>query len=457
VAATKRVAVPPWGERLRFVRRLRRDPLQAFVRLWREYGDIVRLPLGVEDGYLLSNPSHVAHVLQANQHNYRRSRRFNREREQLFGASVLTAEAEVWKRRRQLTQPAFRSQALESYAATMVEATAHELDRWQQHLDGGPWDVTVAANRLTIQIFSRTLLGQELQDHSDALLHATETIATIAAQRLSGMIRWPLFLPLPSHRRFKRNYRRIHGLVGEVLQAARRTDLKNRTDIVARLLRDQDADLGRPASDAEIHTEVLNFLLAGFDTSATALAWTIFMTARHPEVQARMAAEVDRVLGHRAPTTETIAELTLTTNVIQEAMRLYPPAWILNPRQAIESDQVDEYEIQQGATIVILPYILHRDPQYWPEPELFDPDRFLPARSVGRAPQSYLPFGAGARVCAGLKFAMIELTIALAMILQRYRLRVEPDHPIKLVPEFVLRNQPGIRISLNAADQAGRR
>jgi cytochrome P450 len=230
--------------------------------------------------------------------------------------------------------------------------------------------------------------------------------------------------------------------------AERRRVGTDRGDLLSMLIAAQDGEQGGGMTDRQLRDELVTILMAGHETTAVALSWTWYLLSQHPEVESTLHAELDTVLGGRTPTMDDLAQLSYTRMVFSESMRLYPPAWII-PRQAIDEFQIREYTVRAGSSVVVSPYIIHRDPRWWEEPERFDPTRWEPARAATRPKFSYFPFGAGTRMCIGEQFAWMEGILALATIAQRWRLRHDPTHQVVMEPSVTLRPKYGMRMSLH--------
>jgi cytochrome P450 len=247
---------------------------------------------------------------------------------------------------------------------------------------------------------------------------------------------WP-WLPVPSNRRFVRVKSRLDAIVDGLV--ARHGRGSEGGDIVDRLLAARDPETGEGMSAAQIRDEIITLMLAGHETSATGLTWTFHLLARHPEIEERLCAELAHVLGGRPAMTADLPRLPYLKQVVQESMRLYPPVWGI-ARKCTEETEFGAYRVPRNAYIAITMYVLHRHPQYWPDPERFDPERFDPKRSESRHSYCYLPFSAGPRACIGAGMAMLEIQLVLAQLLQRFRVRPLPDHPV--VPQAVVTLKP---------------
>ncbi len=412
--------------------------LETFPRWAAEYGDAVSMRIPGAAFMAVFSPEGIKHVLQTNAKGYSKQTRGYDKMRLFLGNGLVTSEGDFWKRQRRIAAPAFHRQRIEGFADTMVQATADMLDRWAQRATSSPLDVDRAMMKLTMRIASETLLGRDLSGEADAVGDALTFLTLNTNARIVRLLDVPLSVPTPENKRFLRETRVLDDLLNKVI-AERRRDPAEHNDLLSMLLAARDEETGEAMTDAQLRDEAVTIFAAGHETTSNALSWTLLLLARHPDVAKRLYDEVDRVLGVRAPSVADLASLPFTKCVIQESMRLYPPAWIMG-RCALEDDVICGYHVAKGTQVLLSPWATHRHPRHWEDPEAFDPDRFTPARSEGRAQYAYFPFGGGPRICIGNAFAMMEAQLILAMVSQRYRLelapgaRVEPERGITLRP-----------------------
>jgi cytochrome P450 len=304
---------------------------------------------------------------------------------------------------------------------------------------------------LALRIVGSTLLGADVDEHADAVAGALDTVIRFADDYVQGIVRVPLAVPTPKNIRFRGAVKTLDGVVHGILQERRRRG--GAGDLLAMLMEARDEAMGERMSDRQLRDELMTLILAGHETTANALTWTCYLLSKHPEVERKVFAEVDEVLGAGAPAFDDLAKLRYTTMVIQEAMRLYPPAWAFE-RTAIADDEVAGYHVPAGTILIIAPYVLHRDPVQWENPEGFEPERFSPERAAARPRYVYLPFGGGPRHCIGNGFAMMEVQIILAMVVRRYRLWLVSGHRVELDPLITLRPRHGVQMTLAARTPA---
>jgi cytochrome P450 len=413
---------------------IRRDAL-GFLRRAAGRGDVVRLRLG-PDVYLLNHPDHVQRVLQDNQGNYRKNFFYQRTRP-LVGDGLLISEGATWRRHRRLIQPAFHREQLAGFTGLMARETSDMLDRWAQPAASGePVDISAEMMRLTLAIVGRALFGADLLGAADDAGRALTVGLHITARRFWTLLYIPPWIPSPMNLRFNRARRVLDRVVNGIIAGHREGEA--RQDLLGMLMAARDADTGQGLTDAELRDELMTMVLAGHETSANALAWAFYLLGQSPEEDGRLHQEAAQTLGGRSATLEDLPRLPLAMRVQQEALRLYPPVWSFG-REAIGPDVIGRHEIPAGAALTLVPWLLHRDPRFWKEPDRFDPDRFLPEPSAGRPRFAYFPFGGGPRMCIGYAFAGMEIQVALAMVAARYRLepvasQVEPEAGVTLRP-----------------------
>jgi cytochrome P450 len=434
----------------------RADALSALLRWRQQYGDALRYRFFLHFyGYAFSHPDDVEHILVDSNRHYRKEPAPGNEiLRPLVGNGLLTSDGEFWLRQRRLAQPAFHRRRIAAFANTMTDATAKMLERWTVFGDSGEaWDLSEEIMRLTLEIAGRTLfsvdLAREAETIGNAFVDASQKLIDYSTIPYgSFFLRMPW---MPGVGRLKRDVgaldRVVNGLIAE-RRARRRRGEGESVDLLDMLMNARDEETGTGMTDAQLRDEVMTLMLAGHETTALALSWTFYLLAHHPQVRERLEAEVDSTLGDRVPDMEDTAALVYTTRVIEESMRLYPPAYILS-RYTVADDVVGGYDLPAGSILTLSPYVTHRHPDFWPDPERFDPERFTPEQVASRPRFAYFPFGGGPRQCIGNRFAMTEAILILAMVTQRYRLELEPEHPIELEPLITLRPKYGIKVRLH--------
>jgi cytochrome P450 len=431
------------------VREFREDPL-AFVRTASAYGDLVRWRIGPFPVYMVTAPELVQELLVSQAPKFYKSRSTKAALRETLGQGLLLSDGSLWKRQRRLVQPAFHTRRITAYADTMVAFTLQVADRWT---DGEMVDIGHEMMELTLRVVAKSLFDTEMSEDVARIGEVATVGQEIANHRLNQVFALPHWLPTEENR----TGRRIVAQLDEVLRpmmAARRASGEDRGDLLSMMLLAQDDDGGN-MNDRQVRDEAATLFLAGHETTAVAMTWTWTWTwallSQHPDVEQRLHAELQSVLGGRAPGAADLPQLPCLERVVQESMRLFPPAWITS-RGAIEAVDLGRYHLKKGSTVFVSPYGLHHDARWFTEPERFDPDRFTPQREAAVARYAYLPFGAGPRVCIGNSFAMMEARLLLATLAQRVRLRLSPAVSLQPAPLITLRPRRAIRMQVLARE-----
>lgn len=420
---------------------LRSNPIATFLEAADRYGDMVHLKAGPYHGFLLSDPADIKHVLQDNARNYHKSPLYERLRDSL-GNGLLTSEDPFWLRQRRLAQPAFHRQRLATMADAMVSCTEHMLERWECAASSNETiDVVAEMMALTQSIIVRTMFSTDLGETAE-VVNRTWPIINRRIGETFWSTKLETTLPLPANVRFNQALRELDAVVYRII-AQRRQSQRDEADLLSMFLSARDDETGAGMTDRQLRDEVMTMLLAGHETTSLALSWTYYLLARHPERERQVTDEVDRVMGDRRPTFAHVDQLVWTRRVLEESLRLYPPAWGFS-RLALGDDEIGGYRVAKGSIVFLIPFVIHRRPKLWPDPERFDPDRFAPERESARPRFAYIPFGGGPRGCIGNQFAMLEAQIIIAMIAQRYRIELVPHQNIRPEPLITLRPTPGI-------------
>lgn len=422
-----------------------RDPLGLCVDSQRELGDVVRFRMAHIHVEQMTHPDHVQHVLIDAKARYGKGVIWDKTRP-LVGDGLLTSEGEEWRRRRRIVQPSFSRASLDGLVDTLVAAVSDVLAGWEAPADGGEEiAVFTRMKQLTLSMVLRSLFGVDLAEEPDEVAAAVTTTIEITNQRIQAptpYLPWLYRLPTGTNRRFDHEMRIldrvVDGLVTQRLSGQREDPAGVQADLLDVMLASAEAE-GTASARQRLRDDMMTLVLAGHETTATALSWVFHLLAQHPDVEDRVAAEIEVVLDGRVPTAADLGALSYTEAVINETMRLYPPVWAL-PRVALEDDEVSGFRIPRGDTVLLVPYVTHRHPDFWSDPERFDPDRFLPENAASIYRWSFVPFGAGQRQCIGNHFAMMEAKIVVVMVMQRFRLRARPG--VEVVPNPYLTLRP---------------
>ncbi|HRG94803.1 MAG TPA: cytochrome P450 [Polyangiaceae bacterium] len=430
----------------------------AFLRrLTDEYGDVVQLKIFGRDYFLVNHPDDIEDVL------VKQSAVMGRDEyvvvlERVLGQGLLTSSGELWRRQRKLMAQAFTPRRIRDYGETMARVTASAL----RYADGEIINIHVEMARITMEVVAAVLFGATLRPSDLAMVgESLEVLNTFFANSPEAMLKVPAWVPTPLNRKVAAAVARLDGLIYAILaarraeraqhsrEAPREAGESEKEDLLGVLLSAQDEG-GATMSDRQLRDEAMTLFLAGHETTALALAYTFYLLSTHPAAEQRVREELDRVLGDRLPTAEDVKQLVFTERVLKESMRLYPPAWTTG-RQAEADVVVGGYRVPKGSQLLLSQWIVHRDSRFFPDPEAFDPDRWLPERAKSLPKFAYFPFGGGPRVCIGNHFAMMEATLILAVVLKRYHLELLPGQPLGLKPSVTLRQQgPGLRMRARA-------
>lgn len=433
--------------RLRHGYRFLHDTIGIVQERFDTYGDIYFFP-GSDgpDGpgglYVTRHPDHFRDVLVTHGDCFSKGHSAFARLARVLGQGLLTTDGDVWKRHRRMIQPAFHKPRLTGYAPMMVEEAVRTADTWQP---GQTVDVGRDLAELTLRVVSRALFSHDVGTEVDAITGAVAELQD-SFNRPDLLPRW---LPTPRRRRGRQAVQAIDTVMYRLIEARRAAAVHapETPDLLQMLLdvRDEEGD-GHGLSDREIRDQLVTFYLAGHETTAQALTWTLYLLSGHPEVEARLHEELDRVLGDRDPGFADFDALTYTERVVQESMRLFPPVYAL-ARKAEREAQIGDYTVPAGSEVGLWIYMAHHDERWFPDPERFDPDRFAEPASAGRPRHAWLPFGGGARTCVGKTFATIEAVLILAAIARRWRLRLAPGHPVALKTRVTLMPKHGMRMT----------
>jgi cytochrome P450 len=421
------------------------DPL-GFLLATHRQGEVVGMRFVTANAYLVYHPDGVKRVLQENHFNYNKDVFTYQILRPAVGMGLLTNDGDSWLHQRRLMQPAFHRQRLEAYLTLMTAGANTMLDQWDARPHPGePLDISEEMMTLALGIVGQALFSMDLTQETSAVGQAMTTLVKLLGDYVYAPFP-PLSVPTPRNRHIRAAIRELDTVVASIIKA-RRADGGDTGDLLSMLLQARDAETGAGMSDHQVRDEVMTLLLAGHETTANTLTWTWYLLSQHPEEESRLRAELATVLGGGAPTLEQLPRLTYTAMVTQEALRLYPPAWIL-ARKALADDEVSGYHIPQGSMVIISPYATHRHPEFWERPDEFDPERFTPERVAARPHFAHVPFGGGPRQCIGSSFALMEMQAALATVAQRYRLRLAPDALVAPEAKITLRPRYGMPMIL---------
>jgi len=419
------------------------DPLAFAAGIARDFGDIAHYRLGPMHVYQLNHPSPIREVLVEKADKFNKPRLMKRGLRPTAGDGLLTSDGALWKRQRKLIQPAFQHDRLGAYASVMV---AHAQSMMDSYREGEVRDIGADMAVLTLGIVVKCLFGSDLPSEARDIGRPMLAVLDAANERLNSVLRISSWLPTARNRREKRAIAELDAIL-QLLIRTRRAGQESGGDLLSVLLAAADEESGARMSDRQLRDELMTLFGAGHETTAVALTWTWYLLSCHPEVQAKLDEELDRVLAGRPPSVSDLPRLPYTEMVIREVLRLYPPAPGF-AREPVEDVTIGGYEIPKGSLITISTHALHHDPRFFPDPERFDPERFAPAWEERIPRHAYLPFGGGPRVCIGNGFAMMEARLILATMAQQCRLTMNPSDTIRPVQLVTLRPSAPVRMKV---------
>jgi cytochrome P450 len=427
------------------------NPTRMLVRAAKMGPDIVRLKFGPFDSYLVIEPDLVKRVLQDNIQNYCRGRIYERFKI-FFGVGLLTLEGETWLYHRRVTQPQFHQEHLNSLVGTMTECTGDMLDHWQaKQRNNQPVDLEEEMLRLSLRMLLKSFLGTDIQDpeYTELRPHLKAVVEkTTRHQWFAPVIDLlPKQIPLPTTRSSHQIQLALQNWVNGMIKAHRQEGAAY-NDYISILLDARDRKTGEPLTDYQIYDEIRTLILAGYETVGSGAAWSLYALSQHPAVLRQLEDELDRALGGRTPRVEDLAKLPYLQMVINESLRVYPPIWAY-PRDAISQDVLGDCHIPAKSMVLLSPYVTHHSPKVWENPEAFDPERFTPENSANRPRFAFYPFGGGQRQCIGSRYALMQMQVVVAMVVQQYRLHQIPGHPVEFSTLNTLHPKDGIMMSLH--------
>lgn len=440
---TQTSALPPGPRPLPLVGNIlafRRDQLGYLQALQREYGKMATIYIGKTPVVLLFRPEHVRYVLTENPRNFT-SREVAEGLRQLIGDGLLTIDGEAHRQQRRMVQPAFHKKRVESYASVMTHYSGETLKGWSA---GERVDMARAMQELTLRIVGKCLFNLDLADQVDTLGNAFTEMIGNPIGLLEGFLNIRIDQPFTAYGRRMVAKRRIDEFIYELI-AQRRRETEDKGDVLSMLLEAQEGEIA--LTDTQVRDHIMTFVAAGHETTANALTWTFYLLSQHPIVREKLLAELKSVLAGRAPTIDDLPNLPYTEWVLNESMRLYPPAWTQG-RRAIEAFELDGVHFPAGTMVMFSQWVIHRLPDIWGDPGAFRPERWDPVNSQKTPPWAYFPFGGGPRICIGMPFAQLEAKLLLATILQQYTPHIEPGYQLELNPLITLRPKHGMPMIL---------
>jgi cytochrome P450 len=444
-------ASPPGPPPHRFLGNLpefARDVLGFFTATARDYGDIASMRFGGRAALLLTNPEHIEQVLVGQQRNFVKHTWFWRHVDSVFGQGLLTGEGDHWLRQRRTIQPAFHKDRIAGYADVMVDFTERALDDWR---DGERRELHRDMMGLTLEIVAKVLFDADVTEDLEEVDRALDTATSEIAARFRRPFPIPDWIPIPGNLRYRSAVRLLDKVVYRFIrehEARGPKAMQDGEDLLSTLMALSHED-GSGMSREQVRDEAVTMLLAGHETTALALSWTFCLLSQNPAAEKRLHDEVDRVLGARTGTSRRLTvtdlpQLRWAEHIVTESMRLYPPAYAIG-REAVADCMIGGYPVAAGTTLFIVPWVTHRDPRWFDDPESFRPERWEDGLADRLPRFVYMPFGGGPRLCIGNRFATMEAVLILAAVARRFRVRLEPDRMPTPFPSITLRPGSGVR------------
>ncbi|MFC1464927.1 MAG: cytochrome P450 [Candidatus Brachytrichaceae bacterium NZ_4S206] len=426
----------------------RKGFLQFLHDEWRQHGDLFQIQIGSRKMTLAIHPDHVHHISITKRDIYDKRESYDVVRELLLGNGVLTATGEAWRRQRRLMSPFFTPRGVEQFMPIMIRDAQQFIARWQSK-DGSAVEMLDEMMFVTASIILRSLFTTDSDETLLELKRDVETMIQFTSTRQNKPVRLPIWLKVGENGRYDRARRRVHAYIQDVIAQRRAMPVERwPDDLLSKLMLARDEETGEAVSDALLRDESITMFFAGHETTARTLTFAWYALAKHPDVARRLHDEIDTVLGDRAPTVEDLKRMPYTLQVIKETLRLYPAA-PLYARDAIQDDVIGGKRIAAGSTLILSPFLTHRHPGFWNEPERFDPDRWTPEREAAQHPYAYHPFAAGQRICLGNTFSLFESHVLLAMLARRFAPELaDPRHEpqLDMAGTLISRNGMPMRI-----------
>jgi cytochrome P450 len=422
-----------------------RNPAQVLSRYTQIYGDTFRFYIGgLKEAIVTIDPAVIQHVLKTNADNYHKSEIQVKRMGHFLGKGLLTTEGEAWRNQRRLIQKGFGPKQLDALSAIMQDSVADSLRDFDTKIHDGPVDIYPHLMKITFSMVARSLFGARLKDEDiDLVSHTICTVQEFIVRQTLQPYLNPWFAASGELRRHEEMRTRADAVLMEYIQRRRNEAPGN--DLLQTLMDARYSD-GEGMSDELVLSESMQLLVAGHETSSNGLSWLLYLLSSRPDCLERVRQEFDSVLGEEPLNHGHVPKLEFTTQVIQEGLRLYPPFWMID-RMAIADDRVGDIAIPRGSMVIVYVYGAHHAPRYWPDPETFDPDRFIKGTEKQRTPFTYLPFGGGPRGCIGNHYAMLQILMILSDLLRKYDFQLAPGQTIEARPMVILRPKHGIRMT----------
>ncbi|RXI99800.1 cytochrome P450 [Anaerobacillus alkaliphilus] len=418
------------------------NPLKFLLNLRKEYGDFVQFRLGpFQKFYFINDPELIKEVLVTKQKSFIKSEDIQTLKT-VVGEGLLTSEKEFHRRQRKLIQPSFKRSNILSYGEDMINTTLNYIFKWK---NGEERLISEDMLNITLGIISKTMFNMEFKEGADVIGEPMEAVMKLGIKRMRKIVKLPLWVPTKQNRKLKKAIHALDDVLNEIIKKRRACNEKHE-DLLGVLMDAKDETDDTHMSDKQLKDELMTIFLAGHETTANALTWTLYLLATHPEVDTKLFDELNNVVGSSLPKPEHFSRLLYTQNIVWEALRLYPPAYVIG-REVDEDVVIGDYSLKKGDTVMISQYVMHRDETYFKDPTKFVPERFENDFMKTLPTYAFFPFGGGPRVCIGNHFALMEIVLVLACIVQQYQVTLPDDHhDVKPQPLITLRPKHGISL-----------
>ena len=441
---------PSTFELIKTVRR--EGSLGWMMNIWRQHGDLTRVRVGAQSFFLVVHPEHVRRINVTHRQSYDKVESYDTVRELLLGNGIVTATGDDWRRQRKLMASFFTPRGVEKFYPVFVSDTQQLIERWRSHHQGSgrPVEMLDEMMWVTASVILHSVFSTDSDETLLRIKGSVETLLAHLAGSLTRPVQLPLWLPTPGNLRFRRAKKLVTGYIQELI--ARRRAIPTEQwpeDLLTKLMTTRDEETGTLMAEQLLVDNGFTMFAAGHETTARSLTFMWYALSQNPEVERRLHAELDSVLGEAPPTINDLKKLPYTLQVVKEVLRLYPAA-PMYARDAVADDQLDGVHVPAGARMLVFPYATHRHPDFWDEPERFDPDRWLPEREAARDPHAYHPFAAGTRICLGNNFSLLETHVMTAMLARRFKLRLKPGHVPRIDMSATLGSRNGVPMLIEA-------
>ena len=426
--------------------KLQKQPIEFMVEMNKNYPDISTWKLLHLNIVLLTDPKLVRYVLQTNQKQYKKSSQYE-SLKLIIGEGLVTSEAEMWKKQRKLIQPVFHREYIHSLFGDMLHSTNEMISEWKEKLKtDSDIDMSEEMMKITLQIIGKTMLSVDVKAEAKAVDVSLSYLLREVNKKTMQAINLPLWVPVPSNFKFKKEMKVLDGIIYKIINERRKTAAQ-KGDLLDILMASKYEDTGETMPDELLRDEVMTIFLAGLETTANALAWTFYLISQNPEVYKKLKEEIKTIVGDGEITFQHLQQLKYTKACLNESMRLYPPIWLIG-RRALEDNMIGDYLIKKDTDLFITPYIVHRHPDYWKNPEAFDPDRWETKEVQEMDKFAYFPFAAGPRMCIGNNFALFEADIIITKVIQNFDFEYIGQLAPVMDPTVTLRIKDGVPMKL---------